>query len=643
MLQQPEAASPAGYRPDIDGLRALAVLLVLASHLGARPTGGYIGVDVFFVISGYLISASILSEMHSGRFSIAAFYERRIRRIFPALLVMMFAVTLLAYFFLLPVEMTEFARSLLAALASGSNFLFWHEGGYFELPSALKPLLHTWSLGVEEQFYVFFPIFLILMRRWFPRRLKAGIYGVAALSLLAACLTLPNHDVAAFFFAPLRAWELLIGTIISQHYLPSPRGRFARNLASGLGLALIMAAAFLYTPDTPFPGLTALPPCLGAALILYAGETPADGGTGNSLVARLLSWTPIRFIGLISYSLYLWHWPVIVFHGAGGMLLRETQWPEHVTKTILALVSIAVATLSWRYVEQPFRKGSWRPNRRQLFTGAAIATAGIAAMGVAMLVRDGFPGRLPPDARHMAAYLAPGTANPNARLCFLVPDTSFADYQQARCLAEEAGKPSVLVAGDSHSAMLVHAFAEIYPERDIMQASASDCPPLIGPVAGRHRSANCTRMMDFLFDDYLPNHSVGTLVLVARWRETDIPGISRTLAYTRAHGIRTVLVGPSVEYDTPAARLLAIALWKGDLKDVPAHQMPGPRELDQELSGLAAMAWHVPYISIFDDLCPTDCPLYAQGSAPLVLDENHLSGYGALLLAERVRAANQLP
>ena len=198
MLQQPEAASPAGYRPDVDGLRAVAVLLVLASHLGTRPAGGYIGVDVFFVISGYLISASILSEMQSGRFSIVAFYERRIRRIFPALLVMMFVVTLLAYRYLLPLEMMEYARSLLAALASGSNFQFWHEGGYFELPSALKPLLHTWSLGVEEQFYVFFPLFLVAMRRWFSRRLKAGIYGVAAVSLIAACLSVRHDSVTAF-------------------------------------------------------------------------------------------------------------------------------------------------------------------------------------------------------------------------------------------------------------------------------------------------------------------------------------------------------------------------------------------------------------------------------------------------------------
>ena len=417
----------------------------------------------------------------------------------------------------------------------------------------------------------------------------------------------------------------------------------ARNLASGAGFLLIMVPAFLYSPDTSFPGLSALPPCLGAALIIYAGETPLDGGSGRSLVAGLLSWTPVRFIGLISYSLYLWHWPIIVFQDAGGMLVKQTQWPERLIKLLVAVVAILVATLSWRYVEQPFRKGKWRPRRAQLFAGAAAATAAIAVMGVAMLVRDGFPQRLPPDARQMAKYLAVSDAKPAGRLCFLLPENSFADYQADQCLAAQPGKPSILIAGDSHSAMLTPAFAAVYPDRSILQASASDCPPLVAPVAGRHRSENCTRLFDFLFNDYLLHHHVDTLVLVARWRESDIPGINATLAYTRAHGIRTVIVGPSIEYDTPAARLLAVALWKGDVQDVAAHQLAAPRELDQELSGLAEMSWRVPYLSIFDDLCKPDCPLYAEGSAPLVFDGNHLSPAGSLLLAKRARAASQLP
>ncbi len=398
MLQQPEAASPAGYRPDIDGLRAVAVLLVLASHLDMKPLGGFIGVDVFFVISGYLISASILSDMQSGRFSIVAFYERRIRRIFPALLVMMIVTTALAWHYLLPQEIVLYAQSLLASIASGSNFLFWHEGGYFDLPANVKPLLHTWSLSVEEQFYVLFPLFLVAMRRWLPKSLKLGIIVISIVSFLTACLTVPNHDVAAFFFAPLRAWELLIGTILSQRYVPTLRSALSRELAGAIGLLLILVPAWLYTPDTPFPGLTAFPPCVGAALIIAAGAT------GTSLAGRLLAWTPIRFIGLISYSLYLWHWPIIVFQLSSAMIVPENT-SRRLTQVILAVVSIAVATLSWKYVEQPFRAGRWRPNRRQLFATAGIASATLAAVGAVMLAYHGMPNRLPPDARSVAALL----------------------------------------------------------------------------------------------------------------------------------------------------------------------------------------------------------------------------------------------
>ena len=638
MLQQPEAASPAGYRADIDGLRAVAVLLVVASHLGTRPTGGYIGVDVFFVISGYLISASILSEMQSGRFSIAAFYERRIRRIFPALLVMLFVVSILAYIYLLPVEMLEYARSLLGALASGSNFLFWHEGGYFDSPSALKPLLHTWSLGVEEQFYILFPIFLVVMRRWFPKRLQAGIYAIAAISLVAACRTVQHDDAAAFYFAPLRAWELLIGTIISQRYLPAPRSAVGRNLMTGIGLALIVAPAILYTPDTRFPGLTALPPCLGAALLI------AGGDTGSSLVGRLLSWTPIRFIGLISYSLYLWHWPVIVFRSSGSFLLYANQWPEKLVKLVLLGISIVLATLSWRFVERPFRKGRWRPNRLQLFSLAGGATVALALIAVAMVTRNGFPNRLPPDARHVAEYLVrPPESRPSEKTCFVLPSNTFADFDTDRCLTPTSGEPSILVAGDSHSAMLIHALAETFPDRSILQASASDCPPMVVRVSGRSGASNCASLNDFLFNDYLLHQHVGTLLLVARWRSSDIPGIAATIAFTQLHNIPAVLVGPSVEYDASEPRLLAIALWKGNVQDVPKHALPGPRELDHQLSEMARTVWHVPYISIYDDLCQAACPLYATGSAPLVYDGNHLSGEGALLLAHIIRDRHQLP
>jgi peptidoglycan/LPS O-acetylase OafA/YrhL len=216
MLPNADVRPKLSYRRDIDGLRAIAVLLVVLFHIRTRVIGGYIGVDVFFVISGYLISSTILSEMAVGKFSIVNFYERRIRRIFPALLIMMLVTTALAYHYLAPMEMESYAKSLLAALFSVSNIFFSHQAGYFDGASGLQPLLHTWSLAVEEQFYIFFPIMLIVVRKWAPNRLKTAIWTITGVTFLMACIWVRRDPIFTFFFAPLRAWELLIGTIVSQ-------------------------------------------------------------------------------------------------------------------------------------------------------------------------------------------------------------------------------------------------------------------------------------------------------------------------------------------------------------------------------------------------------------------------------------------
>ena len=223
-------SSHLAYRRDIDGLRAVAVVLVIADHLRSHFSGGYIGVDVFFVISGYLISAAMLKEMADGTFSIGNFYERRVRRILPALIVVLLATCVLAWRYLFPSELADFAKSLLAAVFSVSNFWFWHQAGYFDAPSAFKPLLHTWSLAVEEQFYIFFPILLLVIRRFAMRWLKLAIFAVAAVTFALSMFYVQRNAAAAFFFAPLRAWELLIGTIVSQRYVPAIRGLWRETL-----------------------------------------------------------------------------------------------------------------------------------------------------------------------------------------------------------------------------------------------------------------------------------------------------------------------------------------------------------------------------------------------------------------------------
>ncbi len=434
------------YRPDIDGLRAVAVLLVVAYHTGiAKCHGGFIGVDVFFVISGFLISSVILAEISAGKFSIFAFYERRIRRIFPALMVMMFLTSFLAWKYFLPTELIDYAKSLLAATFSVSNIYFWRQSGYFDAPAALKPLLHTWSLAVEEQFYIVFPLFLVLIRKLFPARLRTAVLAFAAVSMLISAYGAFHNPVSTFYLLHTRAWELLLGTIISLKVLPSIVSPVWRNVASATGLGMIIVSGFLYTSATPFPGIAALAPCVGSALIISAGES------GTSFVGRLLSLKPVVFIGLISYSLYLWHWPIIVFQGVGTILISGVS--ERAVKLSILVASLVAATISWKFVEVPFRAGRLKLTGAAVFRAAFAAAFVLAALGGAALAFRGFPSRYSPEAVRVAAYMDV-RAPYREGTCFITSSDKIQDFDAGTCLRDDPVKKNYLLIGDSHAAQL---------------------------------------------------------------------------------------------------------------------------------------------------------------------------------------------
>jgi peptidoglycan/LPS O-acetylase OafA/YrhL len=540
-----ERSTKLTYRKDIDGLRGVAVLLVLFDHLRTRWTGGYVGVDVFFVISGFLISSQILSEVHAGGFSIVSFYERRIRRIFPALLCMMLVVGVLAYRYQLPSELEAYARSSIAALLSVSNMLFWHQASYFDAQSAVKPLLHTWSLAVEEQFYLFFPMFLLLIRRWNAKRVEACLWIVAGCSFAAACFYARRDPAMAFFFAPLRAWELLIGTIVSQEYLPAIRGRVGRNAAAAAGLAMILLAGWFYTERTSFPGVTALVPCVGAALIILAGK--AAGEKGGSAVGRLLAWKPIAFVGLISYSLYLWHWPLLVFQRTSSLLIdRPIESKE--TKLVVLVASLMVATLSWLLVETPSRKGGLRPGRAVLFAVNGVVAAVMLSLGVGAVIAKGVPSRFSKEALQIAGY---ATYEPSAEWrehsCFLVTEDFVAGIGNGPCLRNDHEGKSYLLLGDSMAAQLYPGLhSSVFPELNILQATAAACRPLIsGPVTvAPVYDPNCRQLSAYLFGDYLLHARVDTVLMAAGWQAEDLSGLGQTVAWLQQHGMRVIVFGP---------------------------------------------------------------------------------------------------
>lgn len=632
---RPNQASRITYRTDIDGLRAVAVLLVMGDHFRTHLSGGYVGVDVFFVISGYLISAAILKEMGNGTFSIVNFYERRIRRIFPALIVMLLGVCALSYRYLFPTELTDYARSLLAAMFSVSNFWFWHQAGYFDAPSAFKPLLHTWSLAVEEQFYIFFPIFLVLIRRFARRQLKAAILAFAALTFALAIFSVKRDATAAFFFSPLRAWELLIGTIVSQRYVPVIRSAIGRNAATLAGMLMILVPSLGYTASTPFPGLSALPPCLGAALII------AGGDTGTSLVGRLLSLRPVVFVGLISYSLYLWHWPVLVFQNIGGMVAQLPPYDRRLKLAMFA-ISMVLGYLSWKFVETPFRKGPLRPGKRQLFVVNGIGVALVSALGVGVLATNGLPSRFPPDALQAASYLDYTMKAPfREGLCFIGSDNSFADFNQSTCLAEGANKPTVLLLGDSQAAQLWTGMRDVLPQVQTLQATAAFCEIFVEEPANVRPA--CKDLARFAFQDYLLHHRVDAVFYGGRWVEPDLPGITQSIAWMKQHGIPVYLFGPMTEYDAMFPRVLATSLRDHRPEEVAAHLTAEPRVLDARLAALARDQWHVPYISYYDNLCTPDCPSYGAPGVPLLFDEHHLTAEGSSLFVKTLRERNQLP
>jgi len=629
--------STSHYRADIDGLRAVAVLLVLAYHLGtSRVSGGFVGVDVFFVISGYLIGSIILSEIDRGKFSLISFYERRVRRIIPALFVTLAICAVLAYKYFLPAELDEFAKSFFAATFSFSNIFFYHQAGYFEGAAAMKPLLHTWSLAVEEQFYIFLPLFLLALKRYsLPARSFAVLF-IAICSFLVSAWGAFHSPDATFYLAHTRAWELLLGTLLALDFVPRFSSSRWRNLASAAGLGLILISAICYQKSTPFPGLAATLPCFGAALIIAAGRD------GSSLVKTALSLKPVVFVGTISYSLYLWHWPLIVFQGASGLLAQGLS--PKASKLVVLGVSFVAATLSWRFVEQPFRESRKRLPRPRLFQIATAAAAVLAIFAATAVVTRGFPSRYSSQAVRVASYLENADAITEAQYrvgsCFLTSRNPHAQFATAECMKSDPARRNALLIGDSHAAQLWFGLSTVFKSTNFMQATASGCKPTLAQPLGADQ--RCSQLMDYVFQDYLKKHSVDSILIAARWDSADLARIQQTVSFLQQHHVKVILFGPVVQYDSALPRLLAISIQQ-HAPQLPAdHRVAYYEQLDQEMSQVARQLG-VPYISYFNLICDHGvCLEYASQDVPLQSDYGHLTGDGSLLVAARIRDAGFL-
>jgi peptidoglycan/LPS O-acetylase OafA/YrhL len=627
-----DAAAHAKYRPDIDGLRAVAVLPVLFYHLGIGLTpGGFVGVDVFFVISGYLITGLISAEMHEGTYSITNFYVRRARRIFPALFFMCAVTALFVLLFCLPSDAKRFSSALAAATLFGSNIYFYVTADYFAAAAETRPLLHTWSLAVEEQFYIFFPLILLLVRRYFGGRERLIMVALALISLGISIWLVRTDKAGAFYLLHSRAWELLLGGLLALGVFPAIRSRVLAGALGLVGLLLIAGSVLLYRENMPFPGLAALAPCIGAALLIHTGKD------ASLLTAQALSMGPVRFIGLISYSLYLWHWPVAVI---SRYVAFWYGWDPDLKAHKLAVLalSFAAAVLSWYFVERPFRLRPYRLGSTAMLSASAAAMAFlIVAAGVVYPLSQRF-WQMPPSAERVLATL--DYRSPNAkRLCFLSPKTNdFRYFNQAGCLGMSDTKENWLLIGDSQADDLWMGLSGVNPEINLMQGTASGCKPLLD-LKGEQR---CTDLMRFLFADFIPKHRFDVILLSARWGSGNIADVKKTVNALKPHAERVVVVGPHVEYKLDLPWLLAASMLKDDPSVVDRARLGKQKQTDR-LFAEQLRRDGVGYISLYAALCPAGkCQVTDKKGLPLAFDYGHLTRSGSMFVAQQIKRSGAL-
>lgn len=494
------------YRSDIDGLRAVAIISVVAFHTGlAFFSGGFVGVDVFFVISGYLIGLLVYREVRESKFSFLHFYERRVKRIVPALLAVIFVCDLIAFVLLSPLELRNYCGESFSAVVSISNIYFWLRSDYFTPKAAFKSLLMTWSLGIEEQFYLLFPLLLVLLHRFARRRVFDWVAIASGLSFVCCVVCTNVYPSAAFYLLPMRAWELGLGVLIAvhevQHDGPARLSKAATNALGWLGLALIVTPMLAYSEAIRFPGFAALLPTAGTACLINSRDSLIN--------RRLLSSRPMIFVGLVSYSWYLWHWPLLSFARivCGGLLSVSRG-------ALIAVISLVLATLSRRFIEQPFRNS--RTPTAHLFVRYAMLVALLGATPLFGYRYSGWPSRLPELVKVEAAV-----RETEHNVCLTGFDES-TPRLRAGCVMGGAG-PKLALWGDSHAAALGPAMQQLAVGHDygFQQLTKAACPPL--PTAQQRWALRptfertCAAFNHAVLQRVLSDHSIKVVVLAGLW------------------------------------------------------------------------------------------------------------------------------
>lgn len=648
-----------GYRPEVDGLRAVSVVAVILYHAGiSHFSGGFVGVDAFFVISGYVITLAILKEQSEGNFSFAGFYERRARRILPALALVTLCCFPFALAWMTQEDFLDFSKSVAALSVFASNIYFWLEGNYFAPEAATRPLLHTWSLGIEEQFYLLWPVAIVLLWRFGLKVILAFLIVTSCIGVGLAQSLWYSDSIATYYLPHTRLWELEIGAICAIAHVWY--GRSENSLLAALGLAMVACAIFLFDDSTPFPSFYALIPTIGAGLFIsFAGPRTIPG--------QLLALRPVVFIGLLSYSAYLWHQPLFAF-----ARIRSLDPLSSGQMSLLIVATFALAAASWRWVETPLRhRGRGRLlERRSVFAAAATTTAvlvGLASYGIANGGENFVNEQISQQMKEISGTYP--TQNTKCSKSLNVGST-----RAGFCISLNAPhSKKIAVVGDSHSGQIFPAFwaAAKTDGYDVYRALLGGCPPLYGGymIRGEYVADTCARYGRLLVKR-LAEVGVDEVYLVANWsnydgtsahyqlsnsaipvasekyEETFVNLVRRTIREYSAKGIKVTIVrqvpwqvrDPRIVYPrlllsglSSDANLSFVRAQSVTRAEHRSRQAKVNRLLDRAAKSGARV------VDLTDDLCDAEiCPMGTDKQA-YYLDYHHLSANGAALLINSVK------
>ena len=609
------------FRLDIQGLRAIAVLSVVIFHIDPlKLPGGFIGVDMFFVISGYLIMGHIWKELQNETFNLVDFYSKRAKRLFPPLFFTLSASLFIAYFLMLPEEFSNFCNSLISSLLYVSNIWFYTKSGYFDYEMQLAPLLHTWSLSVEEQFYIVIPLILIMCFRK-KANILVALSLMFFLSLTLSEMLLHLDESLSFYASPSRFWQFIAGGLVSISVVKSIDTRWIREVLVLTSLSILCVCMFLMSPAN-FPGLKALIPTLATLIIIYCCK-PSD-------ISHLILSNPVAlFFGNISYSLYLWHWPVIIFYkiSLGGNLQLSD-------KIIVLIISIILGYLSYHFIENKVISIDLETKYFNPILMSLIATVVISI--VAFVVAKENYKQYTPEQLLFESYLSYPATEYRRGSCFI--ENSSTAYNEKKCVEASVHKKNILLIGDSHAAHWYGALkSNLKNTESLTQVTSSSCKPFIhqNRAEPSNKATQCRDLMNWTFSSLLKEHNFDQIIISARWLKSDVPHLMETIEFLQERTNNISVLGPVIEYKVSLPRLLAKSTSKDKIRS--KSYLLKMKEIDSLLAK-KLKSTEVEYFSVIDSICSDDkpCETTTPEGIPLQFDYGHLTLKGAEFILNKL-------